>query len=353
MSRRTRNHALALTLLLAGLASPSAARAQDPVLKPRTTVAVRPALPSAVAARQLPDGRIQLVWTSVAGAESYQITRSVPGVGAGIVSQPNPADTVYHDSDVVAGRTYYYVVAGVNGAGLGLKKGAPPVTATRSAGGAVATASWTPRLDSVRAWMRPENPSASEVQAFGSFPLGATVTFERVNLDDADAKGTWTAHSSQKLDYNGNTTSPWLASTGWGDAMLGKRVQFRATLVGPTGARIGPVLSNVVTIGSAGVAPGGTGAGTGSSLAPGTTIGQVTVSVATPTSISVGATASLAGALGGSSAIRWISLDEGSATVSDAGMVTGRAPGRAQILAVGRAADGTVRVTSVQVTVVR
>jgi hypothetical protein len=339
---------VALTALVAAVAP--LARAQDPVIKPTTTAPVRLPLTREVFARQLPDGRIQLVWSAIEGAESYQITRSVPGVGAGIVSQPNPADTVYLDPDVVAGRTYYYVVAGVNGAGIGLKKGAAPVTATRSAAaGSVTT--WTPRIDSVRAWVRPESPSASEYRAYGALPLGSTVTFERVDVEDP--KAAWVVQSTKKLDsYNSYSEG---SSIGWGETMLGKRFQWRATLVDAAGVRVGPVTSNVITIGSAGGSPapgGGTVAG-GATLAPGTPLGQVTVSLATPTSISVGATVSLTGVLGGTTALHWVSLDEGSATVTASGMVTGRAAGQARILAIGRASDGTVRVTSVQVTVVR
>lgn len=337
-------------LALSLVAAPTA-RAQDPVIKP--TVPVRAPLPRVVTARQLPDGRIELAWSPIEGAETYQITRSVPGVGAGIVSQPNPADTVYHDPDVVAGRTYYYVVAGVNGAGVGLKKGAPPVAATRSAGGA-GSPTQIARLDSVRAYMRPSEPDWSVTQAYGSFPAGSKVSFENAHPDDP--KGAWSEGGYQMFVSYGTVTSPGQITRGWGTTMLGRSVQWRATLVDAAGRRIGPVLSNVVTIGSAGGSPapgGGTVTGAGGALAPATPLGQVTVSLATPTSISVGATASLAGVLGGTTALHWLSLDEGSATVSSSGMVTGRAPGQARILAIGRAADGTVRVTSVQVTVVR
>jgi len=48
---------------------------------------------------------------------------------------------------------------------------------------------------------------------------------------------------------------------------------------------------------------------------------------------------------------RWVSLDEGVASVDGSGTVTARAAGRARVLAIGGAADGSARVTLVQVTV--
>ncbi|HEU4681748.1 MAG TPA: hypothetical protein VFS51_08385, partial [Gemmatimonadales bacterium] len=54
-------------------------------------------------------------WPAVEGAVKYQLTRSVPPVGEAVLSQPNPGDTVYLDSDVKAWSTYYYVVAPIDG----------------------------------------------------------------------------------------------------------------------------------------------------------------------------------------------------------------------------------------------
>jgi len=86
--------------------------------------------PRPVVARQLADGRIQVTWGSVPGAESYQISRSVPPTGIRILAPADPADTVYLDSDVKPGSTYYYSVATVGGdGGPGLKTAAAPVTA--------------------------------------------------------------------------------------------------------------------------------------------------------------------------------------------------------------------------------
>jgi hypothetical protein len=65
----------------------------------------------------------------------------------------------------------------------------------------------------------------------------------------------------------------------------------------------------------------------------------------------VGAAASAGSTLGGASATRWISLDDGIATVDGSGAVAARAPGRARLLAIATSGDGAVRVTLIQVTV--
>lgn len=120
-------------LRLALVAAPlGVASAQDEITKPTATTSRLPA-PSPVA-RQIPDGRIEVRWSAVAGAAKYQLTRSVPPAGATPLSPPDPADTIYLDRDVKAGSTYYYVVGAVNESGqLGIKRGALPVTASISA----------------------------------------------------------------------------------------------------------------------------------------------------------------------------------------------------------------------------
>jgi hypothetical protein len=86
--------------------------------------------PRPVVAQQLADGRIQVTWGSVLGAESYLISKSVPPAGIRVLAPANPGDTVYLDSDVKPGSTYYYSVATVGGdGGPGLKTAASPVTA--------------------------------------------------------------------------------------------------------------------------------------------------------------------------------------------------------------------------------
>jgi hypothetical protein len=110
------------------------AGAQDEITKP-TTISTTDRLPppATLKAAQQPDGRIRVVWNTVEGASKYTLTRSVPNVGSGVISRPNPADTVYLDSDVTKGAYYYYLVNAVSSSGIsGLKVGTAPVLATIS-----------------------------------------------------------------------------------------------------------------------------------------------------------------------------------------------------------------------------
>jgi len=77
----------------------------------------------------------------------------------------------------------------------------------------------------------------------------------------------------------------------------------------------------------------------------------IAVTIGSAITMRVGGSASASSALGGASASRWASLDEGIATVDGSGTVSARAAGRARLLAIAGAADGSVRVTLVQVTV--
>jgi hypothetical protein len=112
----------------------SLVRGQE-VIKPRTSPPPRNPAPDKITASQLSDGRILVVWSAVPDADRYALYRSAPNVGNGPLTLPNPKDTVYTDSDVQKGNTYYYLVNAVNLAGVpGLKRGTAPVVATISAG---------------------------------------------------------------------------------------------------------------------------------------------------------------------------------------------------------------------------
>jgi hypothetical protein len=66
-----------------------------------------------------------VVWQAVDGASRYKVVRSVPPAVAATLTLPNPGDTQYVDTDVKAGSTYYYVVSGINEAGIeGMRAGA-------------------------------------------------------------------------------------------------------------------------------------------------------------------------------------------------------------------------------------
>src|SRR5688572_2520868 len=130
--RRTFVASLAWALVLMG-APTVAAFGQDPVIKPTPSApgtGDRLPLPRNVRAVQHPDGRIVVTWSPISGATAYAITRSVPPDPAAPVT-PNVTDTMFVDRQVTAGKTYYYVVSGVNDVATGLKAGAS-VKATNS-----------------------------------------------------------------------------------------------------------------------------------------------------------------------------------------------------------------------------
>ena len=295
-----------------------AAVGQEPVNKPLT--GERLPAPRNVTAVQQADGRIRVTWSGVPGATSYAIVRSVPPDPARAIT-PNPSDTVYVDSDVVAGKTYYYVLSALNDGATGLKAGTAPVTATRSVGSPPGS-------------LLPPTNVIARLAGIGTVtvswqsPPGTARSIVDIRQGAADAWITAVRTSSSSYSMGG------LAQ--------GMRVQFRVRSENATGVQSNWTTSNEVLVDTSGTAPVSTG-GTTATAATGT----VAVTMGSALSIRVGATASAGSGLGS----RWVSLDEGTATVDASGTVTGRAAGRAQILAIGRGADGAVRVTLVQVTV--
>ncbi len=111
-------------LMLAAAAGPLGAQE----IKPRPASGAstdRLPRPVAVSAAQQPDGPIRVVWRALAGAARYKVVRSVPPAVAAALILPNPGDTQYVDTDVKPGSTYYYVVSGINEAGIeGMRAGA-------------------------------------------------------------------------------------------------------------------------------------------------------------------------------------------------------------------------------------
>jgi hypothetical protein len=63
-------------------------------------------------------GQVALSWTAASGATSYNVERSLSSSGP-FVSIATPSGTSYTDTNVTAGTTYYYEVAGVNSVGTG------------------------------------------------------------------------------------------------------------------------------------------------------------------------------------------------------------------------------------------
>jgi hypothetical protein len=316
---------------------PVALPAQDPVVKPRPdapAAAGRPARPATVSAVQRRDGRIEVRWSSVRGADRYEITRSVPPGGATVVRQPDPADTVFVDSDVQAGRTYYYVVAGVNAAGVGIKAGAQPVRATLG----VTAGGGGPVEPPVVVRVSPANGGLVWLNIPSGLRAGQTVRFERSLLDSPSPA--WSPSVRRSISVSGGLN----VTDDVSSLAAGTRVQWRATVTDDaTGVRSAPTLSNVLTVGAS-----TTTTTTTASPAADAAGAQVLVAVAPALSVRAGGTHSLASLGGG---LRWTALDESVATVDATGTAAARGAGTAQLVGVGRAADGAVRVTVVRLTV--
>jgi len=232
---------------------------------------------------------------------------------------------MFVDRQVTAGKTYYYVVSGVNDVATGLKAGAS-VKATRSfdiSGSHLTPTNVVARYDAatsrvVLTWQGP-SPAAFLIERDGVV----------IGRDDQP---------------------PYMYTT----AASGTRMQFRVRTQDPSGVQSPWAASNEVLIPAA-ATPADTSAGTPTSPSGPTSTtgpaGTIAVTIGSAITMRVGASASGSSALGGATATRWVSLDEGIATVDGSGTVTARASGRARLLAIAGAGDGSVRVTLVQVTV--
>lgn len=339
LSIRLARAAVGAALLLA-----QRAPAQD-VIKPTTTTtttAIRLAAPTGLAARQLPDGRILLTWKPVAGAVGYSIWRSVPPAVTALVSE-GQTDTLFYDTDVKAGSYHYYQVAALNAAGgVGLKAAPPtPVNATISSTVAAGTGAVAPVA--IRQIAQNGTTHFVYLTVYYGGRAGLRLALERAVVTTQAL--TWTQRMITQTLRAGDST------TGLGDPFdafpAGTVLRYRVFAVdSATGNRSAPVESSDFIVPQTAVVSTST-----ASAAAATPVGNVVVSMATPVTIRVGATASLTTALGGMTARRWVSLHEGIATVDAAGTATARAAGQAQVVAVGLAADGSVRVSVVRVTV--
>ena len=319
---------LGLTLSLS-----AAALAQEPVTKPTAAPAAgtgeRLPQPRNVTAVQLPNGLIRVTWSRVPGATSYAIVRSVPPDPQQPVT-PNVTDTAYFDTNVTTGRTYYYLISGANDVATGLRAGAPPVRATRS-----------------------YDPSGSHVS-----PRGVVASYDsvnnRVNVTWAlpgDARGSIIYRSGVEVarDYNAPFSFSMAAPA------PGTRLQFAVRGEDQYGNVSPLVASNELVIPARAIAS--TDSSSGAPVAPSGPLsttgpaGTIAVTIGSAITLRVGGSAAAGSALGGASVSRWVSLDEGIASVDGSGTVSARASGRARLLAIAGAADGSVRVTLVQVTV--
>jgi hypothetical protein len=249
-------------------ALPGGATAQLPVDKPTTTTTTytRLAAPGPVVARQQPDGSILVTWRAIAGAATYQVTRSVPPGSAQVVA--TPTDTSYVDTNVQPGSAYYYVVAAVSDVGaIGLKSGSQPVTATATTSlvatgstgstGGGATSGGTTSTAALAAPLLVEGVLQEgwpfNVVYFGFKQGGSSYRVERTLYSTMKTAPTWQLRQ---------TTGPLACCTG---AVLdtlnagasGVAVMYRVTAVDPTDPRIAspPTMSAWISPNSAGSRP--------------------------------------------------------------------------------------------------
>lgn len=324
-------------------------RAQDPIIKPTTSIdptiqVVRLPAPTSVSARQLPDGRIEVRWSAVAGAARYQVTRSVPPEPAQVLPV-TPTEPIFVDAAIQVGRTYYYVIAAYNtDNSVGLKAGSAPVTAVIPLGGT----STAPTTTSVF--------STTELTAHFIPP-------NHVHL-------TWSPSSVFTGAVSNVTVQRVLRSTTGTQAFNVARVPLSAAAFDdsfdPRGAievyyrlladgQTSPVAtSNVVRVTTdtgtgSGTDPSAGGTSTTTTTTAAASVGSTTFTVSAPLSLKVGGVASAAGS--GGAGARWISMNETVATVDAAGSVTARAAGSTQVVSLAGGADGSLRVASVPVTV--
>jgi hypothetical protein len=330
---------------IAGVALLLAARAvaaQDPIIKPTATTITRLAAPTGLTARQLGDGRILVTWKAVAGAVGYSVWRSVPPAAIASVSAQQ-TDTLYYDTDVKAGSYYYYQIAALSeGGGVGLKASPPPVNAALSATGSAGTGGVAPVV--LRQVVQNGTYHGVIIPVFYGGRAGLQLALERAVVTGGQASS-WTQRLITRTLRAGDSV------TALGDPYdtypAGTTLRWRVFAIdSASGVRSVPAVSNDFVVPQTAVVSTST-----TTAAAATPVGNVVVSMATPVTLRVGATASLTTALGGMTATRWVSLHEGIAAIDASGTATARAAGQAQILAIGRASDGSARVTLVQVTV--
>jgi hypothetical protein len=197
---------------------------------------------------QQPDGRIRLVWRAVEGAARYKIIRSVPPDGANTVAPPNP-DTVYVDTDVRAGSTYYYVVSAVNEWGTeGMKAGASVkatavVAPADTAPAQAAVAPPTNVVVKMYDYMRPELKWRTSVP-------GARAVIERREQLNGTVAGSATWQPAVTLSSRSWPCSAECSFIDQRELKTGAVVEYRVTVVepDPSTRKSEPVTSNTVFV---------------------------------------------------------------------------------------------------------
>jgi hypothetical protein len=319
---------LRLSIPVLAICHPFATRAQD-VIKPTAGArGARLPAPKTVTATQESDGRIRVVWDAVPGATSYRIVRSVPPAPMAALS-PNRTDTVFFDSDVNAGSTYYYQVAAVDeGGSIGLNKGASaPVKAVRSAinAGGNGGEPVTPRPPTnVVAAMQRDRRYVGPTWDYG----GRSGLYFLIESTQATLPYAWNVYDRIGPSRDGmNFGFSFMIAEGIPE---GTQLKFRVSAIdSATGLRSTPTESNVVT-----VAHGSASCSTSKSDAiAGSGEWAITAHTGMTVSLRVGATKSTYDLVPTNGS--WISYDPHIATV-DKGQIKGISPGCAQLMATTR-----------------
>lgn len=328
-----------LVLVLAALPV-RPAEAQDPISKPTsgTTTVDRLPAPTPIVVKQLADGRIQVTWKRLIGAQSYAIWRSVPPAAVVALSE-RPTDTVYVDSDVKAGSWYYYNVAAVGEGGTIGMKGGGSLQATISAGTTTTTTSTSTRA-----------PVPVTVEARGglTYLVSWNGTFSATGYEVRRLESRPSATDSTKPDgsvlvtrFSVGSSRPWELRDSLPPHTAPRVVAWEVTVVSPFNNDHARTPYVYVPARTATVTPTTTVTSTAT---------PTTVAPTAEVTLAVGASASLAERAGVAGA-QWLSLDPGVATVSADGAATGSAVGRASVVALVRQSDGSVRVAVVRVVV--
>ena len=108
---------------------------------PVSTTDGAPGTPTGLTATAQSGTQINLSWTAVAGATSYDLYRHTINSGdfPRIGSEPTTTSTSYADAGLNSGTTYYYKVSAINASGESIASGAVAGATQSSAGGTVIT----------------------------------------------------------------------------------------------------------------------------------------------------------------------------------------------------------------------
>jgi hypothetical protein len=151
-----------------------------------------PAAPGGLTARAL-DGRVDLAWQPVAGADSYRVLRGTsPGAVTQAVAGGNVGGTSFTDAGAANGQTFYYAVQAIDGgqpSGASRVAGAAPAAAGCSTGNAIAVENCFPGSTSWK--VDPGNPPGSNpgIEGFAtktSVDAGESVDL-KVNTGDSSS----------------------------------------------------------------------------------------------------------------------------------------------------------------------